>query len=157
MLKIIFAALSIALVALVIFRIPAQAELQKTHDAITRINTQQAGEVRSDVADAIEKEYSDPRVRSAALQYARAEQVFLADVFNAETWRAAAQQEDRAYQCLGGASPMADRAQALALLQRRAEYIRTLVFNTPERIRAYAESEKFTADFGLSTTTVCDM
>src|SRR3989338_2241679 len=116
---------------LVIYRIPAVLEKQKTEETVTRIHAAKLtladvmGEslppapdpalkdatiqgidangngIRDDVELAIFEKYPDSaRVRAALLQYAKALQMELTQVFNSETLVAAIQEEDRSYFCL---------------------------------------------------------
>ena len=44
--------------------------------------------------------YDSAKTRAAELQYAKALQLYLTDVFNEETWKEASRQEDRGYFCI---------------------------------------------------------
>ncbi|MCR4281169.1 MAG: hypothetical protein NUV88_02440, partial [Candidatus Kaiserbacteria bacterium] len=122
----------ILFIALVIYRIPAVREQQRTQEVVAQIHAQKLtmndvnGEhlppppdpaladatiagvdankngIRDDVELAIFKKYPDSaKIRSAELQYAKALQMELTQVFNSETLVAAIQEEDRAYFCIG--------------------------------------------------------
>src|SRR3989344_5661485 len=149
---------------LVIYRIPAVLEKQKTEETVTRIHAARLtladvmGEnlppppdpvlkdatiqgidangngIRDDVELAIFEKYPDSaRVRAALLQYAKALQMELTQVFNSETLVAAIQEEDRSYFCL-------NNYYGENLEQSFDTDIKTLenlVFNTSERKNRY--------------------
>lgn len=179
-------AVIILYIALVIYRIPAMGEKQKTADAVAEIHAQKItlrdvmGEnlpavpdvaqnsatvagidanhngIRDDIELVIFKKYSNSaKIRAAELQYALALQVEMEKVFNSDTWVAAAQEDDRGYQCLGQTYPRTDITKALSVLEARSKEVQDLVFNTQLRKDAYEKVSQFTTSYGLNDTTYC--
>lgn len=133
--KILWAPLALCLlyIALVLVRVPAVGEKEKTEKTVAYIRAQQitvrdvlgnhlpsppnqtqddttilgvdsnGNGVRDDVELSIFASTSLPGIRASELQYAHTLQLYLTDVFDKETWRAVSVQEDRAFQCLGQA------------------------------------------------------
>ena len=123
--------LVLAYVAVVIYRIPAVGEAQRTKVAVANIAARHitladvegtnlppvpyqpendatvagidknGNGIRDDVERAIFANYpNDAKIRAAELQYAMTEQMFLTDVFNTDTWKAAAYQDARSAVCI---------------------------------------------------------
>lgn len=108
--------------------------------------------IRDDVELAIFAKYpSDRKVRAAALQYAKAEQRFLTDVFNTPTWKAAAEVSGRANLCA------ADVNLDYKSAQQFTEYLDSLVLNTNERNDAYEAAFEFITSHGSQDGPPCDI
>jgi hypothetical protein len=137
--------------------LPLMPDRKSNNATVAGIDANTNG-IRDDVELEIFRAYpTAARLRSAELQYALAVQQFVTQVFDKDTWRAAAQQEDRAYQCLGQTSSTTDRVKALQELHLHSSEVRTLVLNTPARMDAYDVAATFTTDFGLPSGAVCDI
>ncbi|HUD03093.1 MAG TPA: hypothetical protein VMR46_03745 [Candidatus Paceibacterota bacterium] len=178
------AILVVAYIALVIYRLPAVGEKQRTADAVAHIQAQKitmadvmgtnlppqpyependatvAGldknnnGIRDDVELAIFAKYPhSAKIRAAELQYALADQLILTQVFNADTWIAVAEQQSRAYACVGESIPTKD----LATLISRTKEVDDLVFNTQIRNSAKDQSYSFTTSYALPDTDLCDI
>ena len=176
--------LVIAYAALVIYRIPAVGEKQRTAETVAHIQAQKitmadvmgtslppqpyependatvAGidknnnGIRDDVELAIFAKYPhSAKIRAAELQYAVADQEILTQVFNTETWIAVAEQQSRAYACVGESIPTKD----LAVLISRTKEVDNLVFNTQIRNNAKDKSYSFTTSYALPNTDLCDI
>jgi hypothetical protein len=101
--------------------------------------------IRDDVELAILKKYpSSARIRAAELQYAMAEQMYLTQVFNTETWKAVAEETGRANICM-------------SLTKANEEYVESLVFNTPVRKQAQEKAFEFITSHGSAAGTPCDI
>ena len=176
-------------ILLVLYRIPAVGEQQKTQDAVARIeaahitladvegsvlppmpneeenNATVAGidknnnGIRDDIELAIFKLHPDSaKVRAAELQYAMAEQMFLTDVFNTDTWIAVAQQDSRAYACVGKSVPNSNNLNAdLQSVKTRINEVQNLVFNTNSRKDAENKAYTFTTSYGDLSGESCDI
>lgn len=175
-------------IVVVIYRIPAVGEKQRTAETVARIQAQKitladvmgsnlppapdmeknnatvAGidannnGIRDDVELAIFKLHpNEAHIRAAELQYALALQVEMTQVFNSETWIAAAEQDDRGYQCIGQTYPRTNLSKALSVLEARTKEIKDLVFNTQIRKTAYDKSNQYTTSFGLPNSDLCDI
>lgn len=104
--------------------------------------------IRDDVELAIFKKYpSDRKTRAAALQYAKAEQRFLTDVFNTPTWKAAAEVDARANICLSRVSSG----------YTEQEFVESLVLNTDLRREVYEAAFEFTTSFSAQEENACDV
>ncbi len=115
-------------------------------------------DIRDDVELALFKKYPDSiKIRAAELQYARALQVEMTEVFNSDTWVAAVQEEDRGYQCIGETYPRTNLQQFLDVTDARSNEVENLVFNTQIRKDARGTSSRFTTSFGLKDINVCDI
>lgn len=171
------AILAVAYVALVIYRIPAVNEQQKTAAAIAQIDSahitladvmgtnlptepykpendatvagidKNNNGIRDDVELAIFAEYpNSAKIRAAELQYAMTEQMFLTDVFNTDTWKAVAEQDDRAYTC------------AISVISYdQTKEVQALVFNTQARKDAETKAYTFTTSNGQPPGVACDI
>ncbi|MGC9602533.1 MAG: hypothetical protein ABSE76_02230 [Minisyncoccia bacterium] len=169
--------LVVAYIALVIYRIPAVGEKQRTADTIAAIQAQKitmadvmgtdlppqpykpendatvAGidknnnGIRDDVELAIFAKYpNSAKIRAAELQYAMTEQMFLTDVYNTDTWKAVAEEDDRAYTC------------ALNVISYdQTREVQDLVFNTQARKDAETKAYTFTTSNGPAPGPACDI
>lgn len=118
-------------ISLVLIRIPAVAEKEKTEKAVADIQSKQItigdalgdtlppvpdhaqnsasltgidankNNIRDDIELALFSSTASARIRAAELQYAFTKQLALTSVFNSDTWVAFAVQENRGFQCLG--------------------------------------------------------
>jgi hypothetical protein len=114
--------------------------------------------IRDDVELAIFKNYpTSPKIRAAQLQYALALQVEMTEVFNSGTWIAAAEEDERGYECIGETYPRTNLSEALAVLEKRAKEIQTLVFNTDARKEAYDKASAFTTSYGIKDSNYCQV
>jgi len=125
--------------------LPPPPDRAKVNATIAGIDANDNG-IRDDVELAIFAEYpTSTATRAAELQYAMTEQMFLTDVFDQNTWKAVADQDDRAYQCVAAHSAETDIVEAL-------------VVNTPERQQKFDEVfSSFETSFGLPSGAVCDI
>jgi len=167
-------ALVLAYVALVIYRMPSYYSEQETADAVAAIHAQRltmrdvdgsnlppapdpqladatvegvdANEngIRDDVELEIFKRFKDLKLRAAALQYARAVQLEYTFVFNADTLKAAINEQGRGYLCLNN--------------EKQATAVEGLIQNSTDRI-AYREElrSKYMSSFSLDSTEECDL
>src|SRR6185437_8902619 len=106
--------------------------------------------IRDDVELAIFAKYpNDPKIRAAELQYAMTEQMFLTDVFNSDTWKAVAIQDDRGYECVGNSVPNSGNlSRDLKIVNSRINEVEALVFNTQIRKDAKDKAYSFTTSYG---------
>ena len=171
------AILVVAYIALIIYRMPAVGEKQRTADTIAHIQAQKitmAGVmgtslppqpyependatvagldknnngIRDDVELAIFAKYPhSAKIRAAELQYAMTEQMFVTDVNNTDTWKAVAEEDDRAYTC------------ALKVISyNQTLEIQKLVFNTQIRKDAEMKAYVFTTSNGPAAGPSCDI
>ncbi|MCX6819826.1 MAG: hypothetical protein NT019_00855 [Candidatus Adlerbacteria bacterium] len=167
---------------LVLYRIPAVGEKQKTATAVAHIHAQKitvddvvgehlppipdveannrtvAGidtnhnDIRDDVELAIFKAYpNSPQIRAAELQSAMAQQMFLTQVFNTETWKAAAQEDSRSDACIGLTT------KDFKTYMSRTNEVKGLVFNTEIRKKQENYSYSFTTSYGSLQDSPCDI
>jgi hypothetical protein len=168
--------------ALVIYRIPAVGEKQRTAEAVAHIHMQKitlddvmgknlppmpdsskvdttvAGVdanrngIRDDVELAIFKKYpNSAKVRAAELQYASVTQIMLTEVFNAETWIAAAQEDSRGSACIGLTT------EDLKVYLSRVKEVTSLVVNSPIRANEEDKAYSFTTSYGDLQNSPCDV
>ena len=178
------AILAVLYIALVIYRIPAVGERQRTADAIKNIQAakislatvmgtnlppqpykpeneatvagldKNGNGIRDDVELAIFAEYPDSaKIRAAELQYAMTEQMFLTDVFNTETWKAVAEQDDRAYQCNTALYSLPNSPKPGFYTTE----VENLVRNNMTRENKFQDVLKLITSFGLPDGEVCDV
>lgn len=115
-------------------------------------------DIRDDVELAIFKKYpNDAKLRAAELQYAMAEQMFLTQVFDSDTWRAVANQDSRGYACISSFISRNDLDKHSQGVDSLTNVITDLEFNTPERKRAKDEANNFITSFGLPDSGFCDI
>jgi len=180
--------LVLAYVALVIYRIPAVGEKEKTDAAVAKIHAMHItradvnGEalprvpyqpendatvagidknnngIRDDVEIAIANLHPDSaKVRAAELQYAMALQLMLTDVFNSETWKAAAVEGSRGDLCIGLTYPRTDLDQYLKITDERSQEVKDLVLNTSLRQETWNNVYSYATSFGLPNSGICNI
>jgi len=124
--------------------------------------------IRDDVEIEIFNRYPDDAViRSAMLQYAMGMQLYLTQVFNSETWKAAVIQEGRGFGCLFDTSPDVSFENntdeeiriAFKVGRDRQDEVKNLFFNTKKRKdRALEISKKYTTSYGSDNNVEdCDI
>ena len=117
--------------------------------------------IRDDVELAIFAKYpgqSNLKIRAAELQYAMTEQMFLTMVFDSNTWKAVAEQDDRAFQCIGLLYPRDDIQSALNALKTKAKEVENFEFNNSARtVKRNAIDSSFETSFGNSNQSYCDV
>ena len=137
--------------------LPPPPDPKQVDATVAGIDANQNG-IRDDVELAIFAKYpNDIRVRAAELQYAMAEQMYLTSVFSTDTWKAAAIQLDRGYQCIGETFPRTNLAEFIRVTNQRTEDVENLIFNTKEREVASQAADKFTTSFGSDDQSYCDL
>ncbi len=183
------AVLVVLYVILVLYRIPAVGEQQRTVEAVKTIEARKismsdvlganlppqpykeeneatvagidknGNHIRDDVELAIFAKYpNDAKVRAAELQYAMTEQLFLTEVFNTETWKAVAEQNSRAYQCVSESVPNNGNINSdLKIVDSRLKEVEFLVLNNQIRIKAKDNAYNFITSYGDSDDLVCDI
>jgi len=176
------AALVVAYVVLVIWRIPAVAEQKKSAQLVEQIQAQRltladadgshlppppapkevdatvagvdanGNGIRDDVELAIFKLYpNSPYTRAAELQYAMTEQMFLTDVIDTATWKAAAEEDGRANLCLIALGVGYEKTKSLS------DEVEKLVFDTQARQNAKEKAFTFTTSHGDASGKTCDV
>lgn len=110
---------------------------------VAGVDTNENG-IRDDVELKIFHTYSNPKDRAAALQYAKAEQMYLTKVYNQETWKAVAEEDSRAHLCL--MQTKVDR-----------KIIENLVFNTQLRKQVRTQAFEFITSHGPARGEACDI
>jgi hypothetical protein len=171
-------------IALVIYRIPAVGQKERSEAAVERIHAARlmldtvvgkhlplppnkevndatvagvdnnGNGIRDDVELAIFAKYPDsPKIRAAELQYALALQLMITEVFDKETWIAAATEYSRARGCIGLTIPDKD----LNLYHDRSDEVENLVVNLESRKDAEESAFKFTTSLSLPSENLCDI
>jgi hypothetical protein len=103
------------------------------------------------------------KIRAAELQYAMTEQMFLTEVFNTETWKAVAVQDDRAYRCISDVYPKTNTTQPrdvkkyIEVTDGWISEIKKLVLNTQLRKDTEYKASLFTTSYGSSGENSCDI
>jgi hypothetical protein len=182
------AVLVVFYIVVVIYRIPAVGERQRTDEAVAKIQAQKItfsdvmGDVlpptpnqqendatvagidknnngiRDDVELAIFKLHpTSAKIRAAELQYAMDQQIMMTDVFNSQTWIAAAQQNSRGYQCVGNTLSRQDLQKHLENTDTLTKEIKDAVLNTSARQTAWHNAYNFTTTYGDLTVAECDI
>lgn len=106
--------------------------------------------IRDDVELAIFKKYpNSPYTRTAELQYAMTEQMFLTKVFDTATWKAVAEENGRANLCLSSVQNSGS-----GVFQKEVE---GLVFNTLPRRDAQERAYEFITSHGSAIGQFCDV
>lgn len=107
--------------------------------------------IRDDVELAIFAKYpNDTKLRAAALQYALGEEMFLRNVFNQATWKAAAEESGRANLCLSSLKLGYKETSNIG------DYIEALVHNTGARVEAREDAHTFITTYGAANGQPCD-
>ena len=180
--------LVVAYAALVIYRIPAVGEKQRTADTIAAIQAQKitmadvmgtnlppqpyependatvAGidknnnGIRDDVELSIFAKYpNSAKIRAAELQYAMTEQMFLTDVSNTDTWKAVAEEDSRAYNCISLTYPRTNMSKYIQVTDGYSNEVEAWVFNTQARKDAKDKAFDFITGHGPASGNVCDI
>ena len=124
--------------------LPPVPDTSKNNESVAGIDSNNDG-IRDDVELALFKEYPNSTgVRSAELQYALVEQMFLTQVFNSETWKAVAEEAGRAQLCI--IDQKANRTE-----------VEELVFNTPLRNEAREKAYEFITSYSPASGEPCDI
>src|SRR3989338_4766908 len=173
--------LLIAYAILVVWRIPAVGEKERTAETIQFIQSRELtladargdnlppapdpvladatiegidannNYIRDDVELAIFEKYpNDLKLRAAMLQYAMTLQLYLTNVFNEETWKAATQWSDRAYSCIS------DHSVNLSETHSRQRIVENLEFDSESRRQAYKAVEEYATSYAPSDMRGCD-
>lgn len=184
------AVLVVFYILLVIYRIPAVGEKERTAQAVAKIHAQHItladvegnylppvpnkdendatvegidknnNGIRDDVELAIFSLHaSSSKIRAAELQYAMAQQTMMTEVFNLETWVAAAQEVSRGYACVGESTPVGNNSSTdLQLIGAHLKEVEDLTLNTPLRKDAEEKAYKFTTSYGdIKGVSDCDI
>jgi hypothetical protein len=127
--------------------LPLPPNEEVNNATVAGVDNNQNG-IRDDVELAIFKLHPDSaKIRAAELQYAMTEQMFLTEVFNTETWKAVAEEDDRAYQCISSLdSPV-----------NLTSEVEQLVLNIPIRKSFFEKISKLITSFGLPEKELCDI
>ena len=137
--------------------LPLPPDPAKVDATVEGVDANQNG-IRDDVELAIFKKYpNSPRIRAAELQYAMDLQLFLTKVTDSNTWKAAAIQEDRGYQCIGETYPRGDLKTFISVTDARTKEVEGLEFNIDIRKTAKQRAESFITSFGLPNSDFCDI
>jgi hypothetical protein len=138
-------------------RLPPPPDASQKDATVAGVDANQNG-IRDDVELAIFAKYpNDAKLRAAELQYALSQQLYITYVIDTETWKAAATQLDRAYQCIGSVYDGSSIEQSLALVQHRTKEIEDLMFNNQQRRVRRDNSASFTSSYGDSSDYYCDV
>jgi hypothetical protein len=116
--------------------------------------------IRDDVELAIFAKYPhSAKIRAAELQYALDQQTMMSQVFNSETWVAAAQEDSRGYACIGDSVPNSGNLSAdMKIVESRINEVKALVFDTQMRTDAKNKAYDFTTSYGdLKGVSDCDI
>lgn len=137
--------------------LPPQPDPKLVDATVEGIDANKNG-VRDDVELAIFKKYpNDAKIRAAELQYAMDQQMYLTLVINTETWKAAAVQLDRGYQCIAGTYPRDDLNKLNIVTNMRTSEVETLQYNTAARKLKREDVSKNITSYGLSDGDYCDV
>ena len=110
--------------------------------------------IRDDVEIAIYNAHKDSaKETAAAFQYAKALQVMLTQVYNTETWIAAAEEVSRASGCVSMAVPN----KSFELYQSRIDEVESLLVNTTMREKALDQAYSFTTSYSLPNQDLCNI
>lgn len=131
--------------------LPPQPDPKLVDATVAGVDANSNG-IRDDVELAIFKKYpNDLKLRSAALQYAMTEQMFLTRVNNTATWKAVAEENGRANACL------IELKLGYKTTNTLGDYVESLVANTQNRKSDYEKSFRFTTSFGDAPGRACDV
>ena len=141
--------------------VPNQQESDATLAGIDKNNNG----IRDDVELAIFKKYpKDLRVRAAELQYARALQNELTNVFDSHTLVAAIQQESRAIGCVSKTAPKIslhstsmEIRKSFDIADERQGEVSSLVFNTTLRKEKIKQNSRYNTTYFLPNGVDCDL
>ncbi|MBU0647350.1 hypothetical protein KJ809_02940 [Patescibacteria group bacterium] len=145
--------------------LPPEPDEKLNNSTLNGIDTNNNG-IRDDVEIAIFKLYPDSaRIRSGALQYAKAMQMhFRKDIVNSKTFVAVLQEKSRGYLCLGS-EPNLRNIKDEKIFKKlsdeidiRLEKIYDLVFNIDIRKNKEEENyEKYMTSMGIEPGQYCDI
>jgi hypothetical protein len=116
--------------------------------------------IRDDVELAIFAKYPhSAKIRAAELQYALDQQMMMTQVFNSETWIAAAQEDSRGYACISDSVPNSGDLNAdMKIVVSRINEVKALVFDIKMRQDAKDKAYNFTTSYGdLKNVSDCDI
>jgi hypothetical protein len=138
--------------------VPPPPDPEKVNETIAGIDANDNG-IRDDVELAIFARYpTSTSIRTAELQYAMSEQMYLTDVFDRRTWQAVTEQDARAYSCIGATDASADLEEHLQIVEQRGNEVEQLVFNTDERRQKEADiNSQYETSFGIPNDPACDV
>jgi len=148
-------------------RLPPPPDEEKNNATVEGVDSNNNG-VRDDVELAIFALHPDEaRVRAAQLQYAMGIQIMMTEVFNSETWKVAADFEERGYFCISSTYPRdysndlfittPEGEKYTIITDARRKEVKDLVLNTQARITAYSEAHQFTTSYGSGGQDFCDV
>ncbi len=137
--------------------VPDQIENNKT---LTGVDSNSNG-IRDDVERFIYLENKEnPSLTIAMLQYAKNVELYLTKVYNQETWKAVAEEGDRAYRCVFEKLEDQNDGNTIVsfeLTTEKTQQVSDWVFNTSERIRAKEKAYDFTTSYGYPGEKSCDL
>ena len=114
--------------------------------------------IRDDVELAIFAKYpNSAKIRAAELQYAMTEQMFLTDVNNTDTWKAVAEEDTRAYNCISLTYPRTNMDKYIQVTDGYSNEVEAWVFNTQARKDAKDKAFDFITGHGAASGNVCDI
>lgn len=182
------AVLVVFYILIVLYRIPAVGEQQRTQETVAKIHAQKItlsdvmGNVLPPVPNKEENEATvagidknnngirddvelaifalhpnSAKIRAAELQYAMAIQLMLTEVFNNETWIAAAKETSRGDLCISLTYPRNNLQTYLKVTEERSKEVKDLVLNTSIRNQAWDEAYNYTKSFALPNTDLCNI
>lgn len=109
-------------------------------------------DIRDDVELSIFAKYpNDMKTRAAALQFAKSREMFLRRVFNAATWKAAAEQSSRASKCVSLLGLSYSKTSDIT------DMVDSLMTNTENRRDAWEKAFIYTTSYGAADGEVCDI
>ncbi|MDO8552297.1 MAG: hypothetical protein Q7S01_02065 [bacterium] len=108
--------------------------------------------IRDDVELAIFKKYpNEAKIRAAELQYAKALQMELTQVFNSETWVAVAQKRGQGFGCVF------DALDGNTDYSKKVTEVEDLVRNTKDRKQKYSNLDAYRTSFKVLSGQDCDV
>ncbi|MDB5224725.1 MAG: hypothetical protein JWO43_347 [Candidatus Adlerbacteria bacterium] len=175
-------AIFVLYIALAVYRFPVVAQKQKSDAVVAKIHAQKltrevvlgdlpnepdkeindatvAGVdanrngIRDDVERAIYFNHKDSaKVVAAEYQYAMAIQMMLTQVFDTNTWIAAAEETSRGDACVGDAT-----GDDFQIYLKRTREVENMMVNTSTRHASEDAAYMFTASFTLPNTDICNV
>ncbi len=137
--------------------LPPQPDPKLVDATVEGVDANKNG-IRDDVELAIFKKYpNDAKIRAAELQYAMDQQMYLTLVINTETWKAAAVQLDRGYQCIAATYPRDDLNKFNTVTSMRTDEVEALQYNTKARKLKRENIAENTTSFSLPNNNYCDI
>jgi hypothetical protein len=114
--------------------------------------------IRDDVEIAIYNAHKDSaRVTAAEYQYAMAVQLMLTDVYNTDTWVAAAQEVSRAKLCISETYPRNNLKQFSQIVDSRQKEVENLMLDTSLRMDAWNNAYSYITSYGDFPGEPCDI